>query len=90
MTAGSKGICQIHWKQLHKQILKGMGNDNILDILHTTTVAVGRCNGKRPQDVVGFADLSPDTISSCLVGVRLWARAIIRPCRVFLMLCHED
>lgn len=58
MAAGSKAISQIHWEQLHKQVLKGIGRDITLDIPHATAVAVGRCNGKTPQDMVGLAGLS--------------------------------
>lgn len=90
VAAGSEEVSQIHWEQLHRQILKEIGRDITLDIPHASAVAVGRCNGKTPQDVAGLAGLSPDTISSCLVGVKLWPQAMLRPCRVFLMLCHED
>lgn len=76
MAADSKEVSQIHWEQLHRQVLKGIGRDITLDILHASAVAVGRCNGRTPQDVAGLAGLSPETISSCLVGVRLWAQAM--------------
>ena len=85
MAAGSEEVSQIHWEQLHRQILKEIGRDITLDIPCASAVAVGRCNGKTPQDVAGLAGLSPD-----IVGVKLWPQAMLRPCRVFLMLCHED